>query len=370
MADRQGWLVEHGGNVIAAAATYGGCPEDYLDFSSNINPLGYPPRVGEKLLAWKEMLSSYPDPEARELCRGVAEYLGVEPSCLLPGNGTAELLYWLAVVFSWRRVAVVEPTFSEYARAVQFQGGQVERVCLSAPAFTPRAEELWRLLPGLEAIFLCHPNNPTGQTWLPEDLALLLETAEKHGTFVVVDEAFIDFLPPERIRELSVRKYLPGCRRLLLLYSMTKFFGLAGLRLGFLLAAPEILDRLRRRLPPWRVNVLAQLAGLEAVQDSDFRRQSRELVERERHWLAEQLARLPGFEVLLGQANFLLLRVERTGRTAAEWTASLAQRRLLVRNASNFFGLDPYYIRVAVKRRVDNQKLIATCWEVAKEYGL
>ncbi|RDV83419.1 threonine-phosphate decarboxylase CobD [Ammonifex thiophilus] len=365
-----GFGVEHGGNIFAAAAAFGGSPEDYLDFSSNVNPLGPPAGVLEKVSSALPHLSRYPDPECGDLCQAVADYLGVEKDWLFPGNGTAELIYLLVYALGLRRVLIVEPTFSEYARAVEAHGGHVKRVFLSAPEFEPRAELIRTQLDGMEALFICHPNNPTGKTWPAEELALLAEETGKRGVLLIVDEAFIDFLTPEEIKSLSAKKFLGRFRHLILLYSLTKFFGLAGLRLGFLIASPEILARVKRIAPPWRVNFLAQLAGVEAVKDRAYQALTRELVSKEKAFLERELGRLPGFEVLPGQANFLLVRVERTGKTAKEWTASLARRRILVRDASNFPGLDPYYIRVAVKKREDNLRLLAALKEVCEEYGL
>ena len=239
----------HGGDVCRAAREFGGRPEEYLDFSSNINPLGPSPRA---LAAVREVLGGlwrYPDPECVELKEALAGHLGVPPSWLLPGNGTAELISLLVPALGISRAVIPVPTFGEYARAVTAWGGSVMMLPLGLQGdFRLDVRRLAAALAGADAIFLCQPNNPTGQVVAPEELAALVEETARAGVFLIIDEAFLEFLPEKKA--LTAVCFLSRYRHIVVLYSLTKFFGLAGLRLGALVAAPAVVERVKALLPP------------------------------------------------------------------------------------------------------------------------
>jgi threonine-phosphate decarboxylase len=347
----------HGGNIYRAAREFGGRPEEYLDFSSNINPLGPSPRALAAVQAALGGLWRYPDPDCVALREALAVRLGVPLQWLLPGNGTAELLNLLVPALKIRRAVVPVPSFTEYARSMAAWGGTVR-----APALLP--EENFRLDParvaavlaGADALFLCQPNNPTGQVVAPEELAALVEETARAGLFLVVDEAFLDFLPEKQ--DLTAVRFLFRHRHVVVLYSLTKFFGLAGLRLGVLVAVPEVLNKVAAVTPPWNVNLLAQAAGAAAVADEEYIAETRRVVAAEREYLTGALALLPGVQVVSGTANFLLLDIRGTGLGAALVRCRMAKRRVLVRDAGSFPGLGEGFIRVAVRLRPENERLV------------
>lgn len=347
----------HGGNIYRAAREFGGRPEEYLDFSSNINPLGPSPRA---LAAVKEALGGlwrYPDPECTMLQEALADYLGLPPSRLLSGNGTAELIGLLVPALRIKRAVIPVPTFGEYARAVTAWGGRVVLLPLSAQEdFRVDVRRLAAVLAGADALFLCQPNNPTGQVLPREELAALVEETARAGLFLVVDEAFLDFLPERK--ELTAVCFLSRYQHIVVLYSLTKFFGLAGLRLGVLAAAPAVAEKIKGLAPPWNVNLLAQAAGAAAVADEEYIAETRRVVAAERDYLTGALALLPGLRAVPSRANFLLLDLRDTGMTAAAVTRRMAEKRILVRDASNFAGLGEGFVRVAVRLRHQNERLV------------
>jgi threonine-phosphate decarboxylase len=180
-----------------------------------------------------------------------------------------------------------------------------------------------------------------------------------------VDEAFLDFLPERK--ELTAVCFLFRYRHIVVLYSLTKFFGLAGLRLGVLVAAPAVVERVKAFTPPWNVNLLAQVAGVAAVADEEYIEETRKVVAAERAFLVEALSRLRGIRVVPSAANFLLLDLRRTGLTATEVTRRMAERRILVRDASKFPGLGEGFIRVAVRLRPENERLVEALESVLVE---
>lgn len=353
----------HGGNLVRAAMEYGLAPQDFLDFSANINPLGPSPSVLEALKANLWQICHYPDPDCRELKSALAEHLGVDTRCLLVGNGASELIYLLARVFSFRRVLIPAPTFSEYALAVKAAGGEVNYVFLDPSAGFPfPLEEVLRQLPEVDALFLCNPNNPTGGLVPRRELEALLEAAAAYRAMVIIDEAFMDFVAdPQSHTLLSLAGRHP---RLILLYSLTKILAIPGLRLGVLAARPDVVRALDRARDPWSVNALAQVAGVAGLQDREYIEATRDMVAREREFLFRELSSLPGLRPFPGAANFLLVDITNTRFAAGELVRQLGLRGILVRNCANFPGLSEGYIRVAVRRRKENLRLLEALREV------
>ncbi|OAT86770.1 threonine-phosphate decarboxylase [Desulfotomaculum copahuensis] len=347
----------HGGNLVRAAREYGLSPRDFLDFSANINPLGPSPAALQAIRDNLWQIRHYPDPDCRELKAALSRYLKVDQDCLLTGNGVAELIYLLARVLDIRRALAPAPTFSEYGLAVKCNGG-VMRYAVADPAggFVPPVAELLRLLPENDALFICTPNNPTGALVERRELEQLLDAAAGCGAMVIVDEAFMDFVPERE--QYSLLPRAGQHPNLILLYSLTKFFALPGLRLGALAAPPPLIRRLKEARDPWSVNALAQVAGTTGLADKEYMAATRRLVAEEQVWLRERLNALPGINVRPGAANFLLVDAGAAGCSATELVHLLGRRGVLVRDCSNFPGLRGAYIRVAVRRREENRVLV------------
>jgi len=353
----------HGGNLARAALEYGHSEKELLDFSANINPLGPPPGVYSAVMEEFWRVRHYPDPDCGVLTQLLADYLGVTRENLIVGNGGAELIYLLPRVLRLERVLVVAPTFSEYAEAVKANGGEVTYVTVPPGEEIFPAEKIAGQLPGCDAVFICNPNNPTGRLLGPEELAPLLEAAAAGGAMLIVDEAFMDFAP--RRENLSLMG--PACRRreLLVLYSMTKFFGLPGLRLGAAVAGAPVIERLKRVKAPWSVNALAAVAGAAALQDRGHMAETLRTVDQERDFLFSALASIPGLNPFPSAANFLLLDISGSGMSSFELVEKMAGLGILVRNCANFYGLDDNFVRVAVRTRAENKILAESLGRVA-----
>ncbi|RPF42552.1 L-threonine O-3-phosphate decarboxylase [Thermodesulfitimonas autotrophica] len=354
----------HGGNPYRAAREWGGWPDEYLDFSCNINPLGPSPRVLACLQAAAGEIWRYPDPECTALKEALGAYLGVPAAWLIPGNGTAELINLLVPALGIRRAVVPAPAFAEYALSVTAWGGEIRYLYLKGEDFAFPWEELPAALAGADALFLCQPNNPTGRLLAPDELERLAAATARAGAYLVVDEAFLDFLPDAAA--LTALNLLPRWEHLVVLRSLTKFFALAGLRLGVLVALSPLQREILSLLPPWNVNSLAQVAGVAAVADAEYISESRRVVATERAYLASALASLPGVRVVPGVANFLLLDIRGTGFSSAALARRLAQERVLVRDTANFPGLGGGFIRVAVRLRAENERLVGTLGAVLR----
>jgi threonine-phosphate decarboxylase len=353
---------EHGGNV------YEKCPtgEAWLDFSANINPLGLSPRVKEAVLSHIDGIVNYPDPEARALKAAIASFYDVPQENIVLGNGAAELFYCFFYIVRPRRLLLPVPSFSEYERAARAAGVKV--VCLpllKKHGFSLDLEAAIQQLSEEDVILLCSPNNPTGRLWERRDLHVLLEKAEERGAHVMMDESFLDFREDgERYTSRHLTKEYP---HLFVVQSMTKFFALPGLRLGFGIAEPNLCRRLENGKDVWNVNLLAQAAGVAALSDTAYQEAARSFVCSEKKFLAAELAKLPRVEVFAPSVNFILFHLQQGKGFLRQLLMALRERGILLRDCSNYSGLDGAYLRAAVRSRADNERLLEALHEVWKE---
>jgi threonine-phosphate decarboxylase len=347
----------HGGNIYHAAREQGCKPADMLDFSASINPLGPSLRAIRALQQGLWTVRHYPDPDVHDLRRALAEHVGIDPSCFLIGNGSSELIYLLPAALSLKRALIVGPAFSEYARAITQWGGQCSYVQAERKdEYRPPIQKILDCLgdhrAGVDAVFLCNPNSPTAQILNRHELLQVVQCAAKHGCWMVLDETFIEFCEEE-----SLSPEIAESPRLLVLRSFTKFYGLPGLRIGYLVSHPHVIQQLQGRQPPWSVNALAQIAALAALKDRGHRRRSLAFMKEERERFSQALRALPGVHVFSSAANFLLLELPQTVPVPTV-VETLRQSRILVRDCSDVPGINWGTIRVSINTIRDNNALI------------
>ena len=310
-----------------------------LNFSSNIYSHADMGPLKQFLCRHIDAIDAYPEPEPCAARRAIARWRGIDEDCVLVTNGATEAIYLIAQMLrseGFDRFAVSHPTFSEYRDASLLAG-------LHPASFgSTEADD------GCVA-WLCNPNNPTGQVCPQEEVEQL---ARRYG-MLVVDQSYEDYtlqplMPPARALAAD---------RVIQLYSLTKTCAVPGLRIGYVVARPVVIDRLRRFVRPWSVGALSALAA-EWLADHDVHAVADRralLVETAR--LSQRLSQLPGVSVMPSATTFMLVRCEAV--TATELKERLVRRHgILVRDASNFEGLDPHYIRVATQRPEDNDRLV------------
>lgn len=350
----------HGGTVFAQARALGIAPEELLDFSASINPLGPAPGVREAVCSAFERIIHYPDRESFELRRKLAELHQVGSDNLVAANGSTELIYLLPRLLPGSRGLIIAPAFSEYAEALKRADWQTEHLLLSPDdGFALSLEKLAeRLAEGFDLLFLCNPANPTG-TLLPVAMIdEIFRLCRGAGTFLVVDEAFMDF------REgASAKGLISGNGGGIVLRSMTKFYAIPGLRLGYAIGHAEVIRCCGEHLEPWSVNTPAQIAGIASLDRADYREATVRYVSAERETLARGLAALPGLSPFPSAANYLLVEM-RNGWSAAELRSRLLEQRILIRDCANFLGLDERFFRVAVRSGEENRRLLTALAEV------
>ena len=344
----------HGGDILTAQTVCGG---PVLDFSTNLNPLGMPPAV--RRAAAEADAAPYPDPLCRALVQAIAAHDGVGPEQVLCGGGAAELIFRLAFALRPRRALVAAPTFSEYEAAMNCVGCQVERYALDgAASFDLDEGILQAVVPGVELVFLCTPNNPTGRLISPGLLRRIARRCEDTGARLVVDECF---LPLSDGGGAGLAPALAEFPHLVLLRAFTKSYAMAGLRLGYGLSADgALLETLGRFGQPWSVSAPAQAAGTAALTCCpDWPERARTLVARERPALAAGLETL-GCAVVPSQANYLLFQAEQAG----DLKKKLLGKGILIRSCANYHNLGSRWYRVCVRDGEENRRLLAALKEV------
>jgi L-threonine-O-3-phosphate decarboxylase len=384
----------HGGNLAWAAARAGCSPSLILDFSASINPLGPPKSAIAAIASHLDNLVAYPAPDYYPLRVALSQlHPPVNPDWILPGNGSAELLTWAARELSEREETIIlTPAFSDYQRALRAfnarirecllfgadgetgnnvetchgasgkwvdegvlstltQGGFCPTVIINSPKKIPQPAPTLPLVPGKnQGLLLNNPHNPTGQLF---DKASLLPYLQQFA-LVVVDEAFMDFLPPDQ--QHSLIPLVQDYPNLVILRSLTKFYSLPGLRLGYGIAHPERLKRWQQWRDPWSVNVLAVAAAIAVVQDQDFQHQTWDWLPTARSHLFQGLSSLPGLHPYPSAANFLLVKSDYSCSQLQEHL--LKHHRILIRDCLSFPELGDGYFRVAIRTQADNQRLL------------
>lgn len=327
--------VMHGGDVWQ-----GDDPSEYLDFSANLNPEGPPDWVRAAMAQGLERARYYPDPRGRAARAGMAAFLGLPEACVLPTSGGIEAAA-LVADFTQRagegaRNVVAQPTFQEYGRLCGAYRN-ADREGLLRHAFS-EGETLW----------LCNPNNPTGDALSRVGLLRLSDRAGAAGARLVVDEAFIGYCP-----EASVADRVASRPSLIVLGSLTKLLAIPGIRLGYLAAHPTVIEALERRLPPWRLNCAAEAVAAALPGHGDDFASIRALNEGRRARFCERLRAL-GIKVYPSRANFVMCDFGRDMRPAVE---ALLGKRILVRPCGMFPGLTHGHVRLCVRTDEENARL-------------
>ena len=322
-----------------------------VDCSSSVNPLGTPQKaIAAMQRGAKSIAHVYPDPECRELKKSLSRYLHIDKEWISVGNGAVEIIYWFAQAFAKRRVVVPAPTFCEYELASRKAGADVSFVPLQN--FELDADAVIEKSRGADALFLCNPNNPTGML-ATRQIERIIESVDA-STKVLLDECFIELVDnPE-----SLVKRMREFDNLVILRSLTKSFGLAGLRVGYSVCSPALAEKLTRIKIPWNVNGLAQAAGVAALSDMKHLQKTRAIIKKERKFMQERIGKLKSFSPVRSDANYFMIRLQNDRDSAQFRDALLKRAGVLVRDCSTFTEMDSRHVRVAVRAHRENLLLV------------
>lgn len=347
----------HGGDIYSARERLSQLSDtsSILDFSANINPLGLPEGVKEAIKASVDTFDIYPDPLCRDLISRLSVHEEVPAEWLLCGNGAADLVYRTVHALKPKKAMVLAPTFAEYEEALNTVSCRVIRFPLKEENGFQTGEEILDALDGdLDMLFLCNPNNPTGQLMSTELVGKILRQCEERRILLFLDECFNDFL--EEPQQYTGKEYLRNNQNLIILKAFTKIYAMAGIRLGYCISANStLLSEIREAGQPWSVSTPAQVAGMQAMEEKDYLRRTADLIREERNYLIPELEKA-GITVINSNANYIFLKDSCTA--AKPLHELLFDKGILIRNCDNYSGLGPGYYRICIRRHEENIKLI------------
>ncbi|NOY83849.1 MAG: threonine-phosphate decarboxylase [Nitrospirae bacterium] len=355
----------HGGKVFDFARSHRCDPSEILDFSANINPLGLSPLAKAAILENLDDIVHYPDRFCRVLREMLAVQYRLKAGQVLIGNGATELIHLIPRAMGLKKILIPAPSFSEYERAAQLAGAEV--------VFMPLPEENAHRLDvrvlvdlindnknnGIDAVFLCNPNNPTGHLLSKKEVISILKAAFHLGVLVILDEAFIDFTDaPSFVGEIAW--YI----NLIVVRSFTKFYAMPGLRAGYLAANAQTVSQIEAIQNPWSVNHLAAIAAAAGLGDARYVKATHQLIEAERTYLSEALSKLPGIAVFPSSTNYLLFKLGAGTPDADELSKRFGPSKILIRSCESFRGLSDRHVRIAVRTHRENEVLIERLREI------
>lgn len=352
-------MVKNGDDNLNKHGGYFGKDRDRVaDLSANINPLGPPKGVVELIKCMAGGISMYPEIDGISARKLLENALGINAGSTILGNGAIELIYLFARAIRPKSVLIVQPTFNEYKRAFEMYGSNVESfLCTEENGFRPDMDYLTQKIEegGHDAVVICNPNNPTGVFTEAKDFEPLLDVLEKTGAVLFADESFIDY---------SLGESLIGnieSRKVFILRSMTKFYSLAGLRIGYGAGNRSIIEKMEKFKEPWTVNAFALEALPLMMSDSKYKKNTLQFYKEEKEYMLEKLSGVKGLDPVESRSNFILCRVENADAKGLD--EHLKDRGVCIRTCEDFEGLGERYIRVAVKKRGYTDRFISAAME-------
>lgn len=345
----------HGGNKRQLAERIGCRLDDIIDMSSNLNPLGPPERIHSFIRENVHLIHALPEPDGAGMSKGFAAYYGIDPGCVIAGNGTTFFIYTLPMALGVKKALILGPTYADYEDACAAHGIKT-RHCL-ASAENNFAADLDRL--SVEAgqadlVFICNPNNPTGALIGKQDLERLI--GRHTNTCFVVDESYLPFVPDAEAFSLLTQTRLTN---LVVLSSMSKIFRIPGLRTGFLSGSKTLIRNVMTHYQPWSVNALAQAVIKDIYNHPDeilpFYRQTREFIVKERRNFVDALADAKGIRLFEAPVYFVLARLEKL--SAPQMCRRVGNDGFLIRDCANFKGLSDQFVRFSLKTNALNLAL-------------
>ena len=338
----------HGGNIYDK--------DVILDFSVNINPLGMPEGVRNAIIENISEYETYPDIRYTALRKAIAGKENVQKDRILCGNGASELIMAVVRAVKPDKCAVAAPSFSGYERAVNAYGADILYYELDEKNGFGYADVCRQLMKmDIQMCFICNPNNPTGNI-IPEDILInILDLCRDRNIIVVADECFLRFNPG--YENISCKRFLDNYDNLVVINAFTKFYAMAGIRLGYMMSAnSELINRVSLQLSEWNISSVAQMAGIAAYADIDYEKRTHELIERERKYLISELSDMK-CKVYPSEADYITFRLP-FNKAGCMLQDELIKNKILIRSCESFHNMPSDCYRIAVKKHSDNEILI------------
>jgi threonine-phosphate decarboxylase len=361
---KQKRFVSHGGDVWGFARKFNIPIEKVLDFSGPINHLGPAPKAVEAVKQNAGLIRFYPDPNPVNLKCELAKYVGhgVAPENIILGNGSIELIYMITEIFPQNFKAIIPvPSFTEYEKAALRVHGEPIYVQLP-PDFSLNNTDIRKAITDdTRIVSLCNPHSPSGTLYDRETTLDLVEYCQKRNVIVSIDENYIEFT--DKGEDATLAGDAKTYENLFVIRSVTKFYGMPGIRFGYAIASESLIDTLQTVRQPWSINGLAECATLAAIKDTAFIENTKRTIAKEKTQFTKALSEIKDLHVFPSEANFLLVKILNPKITSTRLREELGKEGLLIRDCCTFVGLDNSYFRLTVRSDKDNQKLVQTLKE-------
>ena len=348
-------IIEHGGNGRLLAQAMGIDSENWIDFSANINPLGISNNLKSVLKDSIDRLTEYPDLNNHQEKKLIKDYHRKNDLNVLLSNGAVGIFYELAKILHPKNLLILSPTFMEYEKAFRQVGSEINYFKLSPSTFTLEVDQLLlsctELISG-DVVLLCNPNNPTGTVITVEELSKIASHLLERDIILIIDEAFVDFMETED--KYSFVQSLSLFQNTIVVRSLTKFYAIPGLRLGYAISAHNSLDLIEEQRAPWTINQLALQAIPAILTDSDYQKKTKIWLGVEKNFLYDSLKMFKELKVLKPTVNYIFFKYEGNKNLQKE----LWKHKIFIRSCSNYVNLNKEYYRIAIRSRTENEKLL------------
>ena len=352
---------EHGADIYSTAKKFNIDEDKILDFSSNINPLGIPKSIKKAYLKSLEVCHRYPDSKLRKLSQKIGDYEKVSKDWIFISNGASEGIYRTVLSLKPKKALLTAPSFGEYEESLEILDTNISYYYLKEDNNFDLNEDFLNLINNdIDILFICNPNNPTGRITKKGLIQSIIEKSYNCGTYVVIDESFLDFLPNKT--NLSIVDFIKSYPNLIVLKSFTKIYSIPGIRLGYCICSNiDLIKSIKKNGPPWNISAAAETCGIAALMEDRYISKSISYIRSQRKYLVKELRNL-GFKVYKSEVNYILFKIDKN----INLKELLEKNHILIRSCSNYKGLNKDFYRIAVKNKEDNDILIDKLKEIIK----
>lgn len=347
----------HGGNIYRLKREGKG---ELLDYSSNINPLGVPDSFKRAIIENFDILEKYPDPDYVELRENIGRYNKVDVKNIIAGNGATEILFLYMKAMKPKKTLIISPSFAEYKRALESVGSEIIHYpLLEENNYNLDIESFLKEVPKCDLVVICNPNNPTGSFISLENIKKINDALSEKGIKLFIDEAFIEFIRGWE----DMTSVLLEDKNIFVMRALTKFFAVPGVRLGYgITYDEEIMKKMEKYKEPWSVNSFADIAGKIMLWDKEYIEATENWIEEEKKWFYEESCKIENIKTFKTNVNFILVKLLKKNSSVVR--DEMISKGVVVRDASNFMFLNEQYIRLAIKNRENNIKVLQALKEV------
>ena len=349
----------HGSDLEKIEEYYHIPKEEIICFSANVNPLGLSKKVKKELASNLDVITRYPDRNYTSLREAIGNYCSADPSHIVVGNGSTELISLLISQRAPKKALLLGPTYSEYSRELSLIGASTETYYLQEENdFHLNVDDfLSHCTEDVELVIICNPNNPTSSAIKKNDMERIICQCKKRNIFVMIDETYVEFAPCiEEVTSIPLTGFYDN---FMVIRGVSKFYAAPGLRFGYGITSNEaFLKSLHQHQNPWSLNSVGAYTGELLLKDTDYFQKTRELILSERERMFTYLSQMDGYKPYEAYGNFILVQILKEGLTSFDVFESAIKNRLMIRDCSSFESLTGEYIRFCIMNPEDNDRLL------------